>query len=327
MEVVQGQPLRRRIEQVGERECEPGTLGGEGLAGEPVDGKRADRDRDRLRREEHVRARPREPEGREGGEDRVEVGREAGDLVPAEARHLQRMAVRGRPDGLHHVAEVEAAGLERAVAQDGERREGGCVRGDRAPEQKARALEAAHHRRCDRRACARSRTSRQRAPSTSSLACSRKAASPPSLSFCARARSVASRPTAAARACGSPGGTSRALSSSPSSSRAAGVSAVTSGVPQARAWKALFGITLPALSEAPKIPRAPPARWSSPGRRALSTQWTHSTLAGLSSRSASSWPLPTRRNRSSGAARAAARIVSTPWSGISLPTKRHVNGA
>jgi hypothetical protein len=91
------------------------------LAGEPVDGQRAERDRDRLRDEQHVRARPDQPERREGGEDRVEVGREARDLVPAETGDLKRVAMSSRPDGLHHVAEVEAAGLEGAVPEHGER--------------------------------------------------------------------------------------------------------------------------------------------------------------------------------------------------------------
>ena len=116
-------------------------------------------------------------------------------------------------------------------------------------------------------------------------------------------------------------GTSSALSPSTSSSRAAGVSAVTSGVPQASAWNALFGITRPVFAEVPKTPRAQPARWSSSGRCSYSTHSTHSTLAGRSASSPSSWPLPTMRNGISGASRAAARIVSTPWSGISLPTK------
>ena len=91
---------------------------------------------------------------------------------------------------------------------------------------------------------------------------------------------------AAARASGSPAGTSSALSSSTRSSRAAGVSAVKSGVPQASAWKALFGITRLALSEVPKMPSAQPARWSSAGRRSYSTQGTHSTFSGRSSHKA-----------------------------------------
>jgi hypothetical protein len=40
---------------------------------------------------------------------------QARDLVAAEAGDLKRVSVRGRPDGLDHVAEVEAPGLEGAV--------------------------------------------------------------------------------------------------------------------------------------------------------------------------------------------------------------------
>ena len=75
------------------------------------------------------------------------------------------------------------------------------------------------------------------------------------------------RRTAAASADASPGGTSSALSTSTSSSRAAGVSAVITGTPQASAWKTLFGITRPAFSEVPKTPSAQPALWSSRGSR------------------------------------------------------------
>ena len=73
------------------------------------------------------------------------------------------------------------------------------------------------------------------------------------------------------------------------------MSAVKSGVPQASAWKALFGITRIALSEVPKMPSAQPARWSSAGRRSYSTQGTHSTFSGRSRMRLSSWPLPTMR--------------------------------
>ena len=52
MELVQRQPLRRRVEQVGEREAEAGALGAEVLAREPEDRQRAERDRDRLRDEQ-----------------------------------------------------------------------------------------------------------------------------------------------------------------------------------------------------------------------------------------------------------------------------------
>ena len=86
MELVQGQPLRRRVEQVGEREAERRAARAEVLVGEPVDGKRTERDRRCLDDEQHVRARPDQPERSEGGEDRVEVRSETGDLVAAQVR-------------------------------------------------------------------------------------------------------------------------------------------------------------------------------------------------------------------------------------------------
>ena len=52
------------------------------------------------------------------------------------------------------------------------------------------------------------------------------------------------------------------------------------------------------------------------------TQCTHSTFSGRSFSRCSSWPLPMTRNGISGASRAASRIVSSPCSGISLPTNR-----
>ena len=63
-----------------------------------------------------------------------------------------------------------------------------------------------------------------------------------------------------------------ALSPSTSSSRAARVSAVTSGVPQARASNALLVTTRSTRSFDPKMPRAHPALHSSAGMRSRSTQ-------------------------------------------------------
>ena len=77
--------------------------------------------------------------------------------------------------------------------------------------------------------------------------------------------SRASRRAPSASASGSPGGTSSALSPSTSSSRAPGVSAVTSGVPHASAWNALFGITRRAFADVPKTPSAQPLRARAPG--------------------------------------------------------------
>jgi hypothetical protein len=55
-------------------------------------------------------------ERREQHEDRIDVGGQPRDLVAVE-RSFQRVAVRSRPDGLHHVSEVEATGDEGLVAK------------------------------------------------------------------------------------------------------------------------------------------------------------------------------------------------------------------
>lgn len=120
MELVQGQPLHGRIEQVGKREAEGGALRANVLAGEPEDRQRAERDGDGLHGEEHARARPDPPERREKDEDRVDVRAEPRDLFSLEVRHRQRVPVRCCPDGLRHVPEVEPSGVERVVAKDGE---------------------------------------------------------------------------------------------------------------------------------------------------------------------------------------------------------------
>src|SRR2546430_2434388 len=76
-------------------------------------------------------------------EQRVEVGCKTGDLVTLEVRDPERPAVRRRPDRLHHVPEVEAAGLERLVPEAREGGEPGRVGGDARPEQDARTCHAA----------------------------------------------------------------------------------------------------------------------------------------------------------------------------------------
>ena len=106
--------------------------------------------------------------------------------------------------------------------------------------------------------------------------------------------------------------------------RAAGVSAVTSAVAVAIAWKALFGITRPVFSDMPKIPSAQPASGTAPeGARTPPT--IRRTLADLDASTSSSCPLPTRWNSISGQSAAAPRIASRPCSGISFPTKSTVN--
>ena len=161
VELVQRQPLGRGVEEVDEREGEPRPVVAQVLAREAVDRQRSERDCDRLRGQQQLRARPEPPERREGGEDRVEVRGEPGDLPAVAARHLEDVSVRGVPDGLHHVPEVVAAGRERPVPQDRQRGESGCVRRHRRPEEHARPHSNP------------SISPRQRAPSTSSLACAR----------------------------------------------------------------------------------------------------------------------------------------------------------
>ena len=71
------------------------------------------------------------------------MSRQPRDLVAVQVGHLERMSVGRRPDGLHHVPEVEPAGDERVVAQSRERREAGGVRGDARDEEQTRAREGA----------------------------------------------------------------------------------------------------------------------------------------------------------------------------------------
>ena len=108
----------------------------------------------------------------------------------------------------------------------------------------------------------------------------------------------------------------------------AGVSPVTSGVPHASAWNALFGITRAALADVPKIAQRTPAPVQLP-RQPLVLDPRHVLDVRRRAPRAAARAARCRRRgtRSSGASRAAARIVSRPCSGMSLPTKRHVNGS
>ena len=172
-------------------------------------------------------------------------------LLAGEVRHRERIAVRGRPDRLRHVPEVEAAGVERRGA--------GARRAHRTRPRRPTTARSGGARLNggaldESRASARRGRPRWRARRT------RRAAAPIALRATRRRWRAGAALAASARA--SPGGTSSALSPSRSSSRAAGVSAVTSGVPQASAWNALFGITRAAFvracrrSRARRLPRA-----------------------------------------------------------------------
>ena len=162
MEVVDDEPLGRRVEQVDEREAEPRPFAAEVLAGEQEDGHGAERDADALDDEEHVGARPQPPERCEERHQRVEVGAEPRELPPLEVGHLEEPAVRRRPDRLGQVPDVEAARLERLLLEHRERRHPGGERAHRKGEQRARPGHVL--------AIARSSSARQRAPSAASLA-------------------------------------------------------------------------------------------------------------------------------------------------------------
>ena len=148
----------------------------------------------------------------------IEHRRIAGGIAD-EIRHSQRMSVRRRPHGLHHVPEVEASRGERVVAQDRQRREADRVRGDRRPERGQRSD---------------SSSARHRAPSISSLACARYACNPPPATL-----SGSSSPTSVSRATQSRSGSTpktprpdscrRPAGSKASSGRRATASASTPG--------------------------------------------------------------------------------------------------
>jgi hypothetical protein len=107
------------------------------LAGEQEDGNRAERYHRSLHHEEHVRARPEQPQGCEQHQDRIDMGGQPRDLVAVQGRHLQGVAVRGRPHGLHHVPEVETTGDKSLVTKHRERGESSRIRGDPDREQDA----------------------------------------------------------------------------------------------------------------------------------------------------------------------------------------------
>jgi hypothetical protein len=150
MEVRQRRPLEGGQEQIcaGPGEAEPSA------ACEPEDRQRSERQRGRLEEQHRLRARPE----CEDGEDRIEVRAEPDELLPLGARLLERPAFACRPGGLDHVPEIEAAGLERPMLQQRQRREKRRPGADQPPEQASQSD---------------SSSLRQRAPSTSSLALAR----------------------------------------------------------------------------------------------------------------------------------------------------------
>jgi len=103
VKLVERQPAGRWVQEVREGEAEPSTRGAQVLAREEEDRERAERDHQRLHDEQQLRAGPEPPQRSEEHEDRVDVRGQPGNLVAVQVRHPQRMPVRRRPDGLHHV--------------------------------------------------------------------------------------------------------------------------------------------------------------------------------------------------------------------------------
>ncbi len=142
MELVQGEPLHGCVEQIGQRKERGHPLRAEVLAREPVDGQRTERDHDRLDDKQHRGAGPEPPQRREGGKQRIDVRPQAVDLVAVQLGDVERAPVGGRPDRLHHVAEVEAARLERPVLQRRQQAEAARVHGHPRPDQCDRTTRA-----------------------------------------------------------------------------------------------------------------------------------------------------------------------------------------
>ena len=323
MEVVDDEPLGRRIEQVDEREAERPPTRCRGACG------RAGR---RAPRRAHTATAwttssssglgHSHQSGASSGDDRVEVGAEPRDLLAVEVGHLEEAAVGRRPDGLGQVADVEAPGLEGPLLEDRERAtsrprtprsraRGACVAGVTRPRRPARAAPAS------------ARRARPRSPAPRTSPCPRRR------SRRASAASAASRRTAAASASGSPGGHEQRVVAV--RQQLAGSGRV--GRDERRRRRRAPGRPCSGSRAPPSRPsrrrRArsrPPG--SRPGRSSYSTHGTHSTFGGARRRAAArAGRCPTTPERDLGQrARAAARIVSSPCRGISLPTKRTWNG-
>ena len=144
VEVVDDEPLGRRIEQVDDGEHETGPIAPEVLPREQIDGNRAEGDGDGLDDEQELRARPDPPQRDEEDDDRIEVRSEAGDLLAVDIGDLEEAAVRRRPDDLGEVADVESSRLERSLL---EHREHGHARRERADGDPQQALGDASRRR------------------------------------------------------------------------------------------------------------------------------------------------------------------------------------
>ena len=117
VEVEEGGVLHGRVEQVGRGARERQPVVAQPAAPEPEGGQRAGRDDHGLRDQQHLGARPDPPQRREEHQHRVDVGAEARELAAGDVGRLEEAPLGRAPDRLHHVAEVEAAGGEAAVAE------------------------------------------------------------------------------------------------------------------------------------------------------------------------------------------------------------------
>ena len=320
MEVVEHEPLGRRVEEVGEREACRRPLRAEMAPPEQVDRHRAARDRRRLRDEEQRCVRPQPPERRERGDERVEVRAEPRDLPPVEARHREDVAVRRRPHRLDEVPDVEAAAPEGAVLQDGERPQPDGERRRRGTDETCGPASPP--------ASARSSSDRQRRPRTSSEACASYVARPAAREPLGQPPArPATRRSAAASAPGPPAGRAahrRRRSGAPA--RRASTAVIT----RPRAGERLEDLVrdharrLVARAEDPE--RAPGGAVRL-GQLLVVEPGDVRDVRRPGVEQGACWPSPTIRMSISGASSAAARIVSRPWSGISFPTKSAWNGS
>ena len=148
-------------------------------------------------------------------------------MLAREARRLERVAVRRRPDRLTMLPRSK-----RPVSNAAWRRnESAANRGEGRDGRRSERARGAHR-------ASRSRSARQRRPRTSSLAC---AGTPPVRCADRRAsRFVAQPPQRGGERSRVPQRDKERALAVESSSRVAGVSAVTSGDPQASAWNALL---------------------------------------------------------------------------------------
>ena len=320
VELVQHEPLHGRVEEVGEREAERGPLRARGAC-------------ERARTRAARRARRRRP-GRRGGATGSARPARAGRTRPAGSDRRARRAARsarrrcpssasGSPCAVDQTAwtmfpRSKRPGIEGACRSTASAAKPAAER--RRSRSTARAAERLTASLEQRLASARRGRPRSRAPG--------RRRRPRLADSLGERRSPASRRTAAASASGSPGGTSRARLAV--GEQLAGAGRVRRDERRS-AGERLEGLVrdhargLVGGAEDPE--RAAGAHGARSGSCSYSTQGDHSTFAG---RAASTPRAGRSRRRGTGSrarARAASSTVSSPCRGISLPTKRAVNGS